>query len=217
MVPILSMSYQSLGSQPTSLKSILILSSHLGLGLPKGLLLSGFPTKTLYAFLDCSIHATCPAHLSRLDLRFLIMLGKEYNACSSALCNFLYTVYIIIIIMCSAQGQVLHHKLRHQGCNSDQRQAFHCKLRNLGCSFTRDGRCCSFLHPTLPLASEQTLKIWKDPRGTNEEVRRVDLANWALRTAPKFTTGVKYQFHQDFSPDHRSGNPIHPSLPTNNI
>ena len=29
---------------------------------------SGFPSKTLYAFLDSSIRATCPAHLSRLDM-----------------------------------------------------------------------------------------------------------------------------------------------------
>ena len=34
--------------------------------------------------------------------------------------------------------------------------------------------------------------------GTNDEVRRVDLANWALPTSPKFTTGVKYQFHHGF-------------------
>ena len=34
---------------------------------------------------------------------------------------------------CSAQGQVLHCKLRHQGSNSAQRQVLHCKLRNLGC------------------------------------------------------------------------------------
>ena len=39
---------------------------------------------------------------------------------------------------CSAQGQVLHWKLRYQGSNFAQRQVFHCKLRNLGCSFTRD-------------------------------------------------------------------------------
>ena len=39
---------------------------------------------------------------------------------------------------CSAQGQVLHCKLRHQVWNSAQRQVFYCKLRNLGCSFTRD-------------------------------------------------------------------------------
>ena len=38
--------------------------------------------------------ATCPAHLSRFNLRFLIMLGVEYNACSSALCNFLHSPVI---------------------------------------------------------------------------------------------------------------------------
>ena len=87
-------SIHSPGSQPTSLKSILILSSHRRLGLPNGLFPSGFATKTLYAYLDCSIRATCPAHLSRLDFRFLIMLGEEYNACSSGLCNFLHSPVI---------------------------------------------------------------------------------------------------------------------------
>ena len=57
------------------------------------------------------------------------------------------------------------------------------------------------------LASEQTLRDLKHPRGTNVEVMRVDVAKWALRTSPKFTTGVKYQFLQDFWPDERSGNP----------
>ena len=73
-----------LKNQPTSFKSILILSSHLRLGLPTGLFPSDFSTKTLYAFPDCSILPTSPAYLSRLDLIFLIMLGDEYNACSSA-------------------------------------------------------------------------------------------------------------------------------------
>ena len=39
---------QSIYPHPTSWRSILILSTHLGLGLPNGLLPSGFPTKTLY-------------------------------------------------------------------------------------------------------------------------------------------------------------------------
>ena len=38
----------------------------------------------------------------------------------------------------------------------------------------------------------------------------MDLANWALRTSPKFTTGVQYQ---GIRTDQRSGNPNHPSPP----
>ena len=45
------------------------------------------------------------------------------------------------------------------------------------------------------------------------EVRRVNLANWALWTSSKFTTRVKYQFHQGFWPDQRSRNPNHPLSP----
>ena len=37
---------------------------------------------------------------------------------------------------------------------------------------------------------QNTQKIWKYPRGTNIQVRGMDLDNWALRTSPKFTTGV---------------------------
>jgi hypothetical protein len=41
---------QSTSSHPTSLRSILILSIHLRLGLAIGLFPSGFPTSILYAF-----------------------------------------------------------------------------------------------------------------------------------------------------------------------
>ena len=60
-VPILSQPH------PTSSRSILILSSHLRLGLPNGLFPSGFPTKTLCTPLPSSIRATCPAHLNLID------------------------------------------------------------------------------------------------------------------------------------------------------
>ena len=48
LVPILSQPDQVHTPHPTSWRSILILSSHLRLGLPSDLFPSGFPTKTLY-------------------------------------------------------------------------------------------------------------------------------------------------------------------------
>ena len=53
----------------TSWRSIVILSSHLHPGLPHGLFLSGYPTKTLYASLLSrhSCHTARPFHSGRCD------------------------------------------------------------------------------------------------------------------------------------------------------
>ena len=82
-------SIQSIPLHSTSWRSILILSSHLRLGLPSGLFPSGFPTKTLYTPLLSPIHATCHAHLILLDFITRTILGEQYRTLSSSLCSFL--------------------------------------------------------------------------------------------------------------------------------
>ena len=82
---------QSIYPHPTSCRSILILSTYLRLGLPSGLLPSGFPSKTLYTPLSSPIRATCPAHLILLDFITRTILGEEYKSFSSSLCNLLHS------------------------------------------------------------------------------------------------------------------------------
>ena len=84
-------SIQSPQTPPTSWKSILILSSHLRLGLHSGLFPSGLPTRTLCTPLPSPIHATCPTHLILLNFTTCKIFSKEYRSLSSSLCNFLHS------------------------------------------------------------------------------------------------------------------------------
>ena len=57
---------QSIYPHPTSWRSVLLLSTHLRLGLPSGLFPSGFPTKTLTPpLLTHTRHMPSPSHSSR--------------------------------------------------------------------------------------------------------------------------------------------------------
>jgi hypothetical protein len=62
--------FQSALPHPTSPRSILILSTHLSIGLPSGLFPYGFATNNLYAFFFSPIRATWPAHLILLSTLF---------------------------------------------------------------------------------------------------------------------------------------------------
>jgi len=75
---------QSIYPHPTSWTSILILSTHLCVGLPSGVLPSGYLSKTLYNPFSSPIRATCPAHLILLDFITRTILGEEYKPFSSS-------------------------------------------------------------------------------------------------------------------------------------
>ena len=111
----------------------------------------------------------------------------------------------------SAQGLILHCKQRNRGCSSAKGRS---SITNSGTNaaalvgMNRSGSFPLLSAPQFLSLSHlnRPYEIWKHPRGTNVEVRSVDLANWAIQTSPKFTTGVKDQFHQGFWPAQRFRN-----------
>ena len=87
-VPILSQLDPIHTPNHTSWRSILILSSHLRLGLPSGFIPSGFPTNTLYRLLLSNTrYMPCPSHSSRFYHPNNI--GRGVQIISSSLCSFL--------------------------------------------------------------------------------------------------------------------------------
>ena len=70
--------------QPTSCSYILILFSHLHLGLPSCFFFSGFCTKTLCVPFLSPTRATCPSLIILLVLITWIILGEEYRSLSSS-------------------------------------------------------------------------------------------------------------------------------------
>ena len=108
-------------------------------------------------------------------------------------CSVRIIISIIMRVFCPRACPSLQaQEPRLQFC---RRQDFHRKVNNQDWSFTKDWLCAvvslCFPHPTLALATEETLKDLIRSQGHHLEVRRVDLANWALQTSPKFTTGIK--------------------------
>jgi hypothetical protein len=70
---------QFMPPHPTTWRYILILSSHLRLGLSTCLFHSDFPIKTLYAPLLSPTRATCHAHVILLDLITRIIFDEDYR------------------------------------------------------------------------------------------------------------------------------------------
>ena len=107
-------SIQSMSPHPTSWTSILILSSHLQLGLPSGPFPQMSPPKPyiyIYIYIyHLPIRATCPTHLIPLYFITRTISGEQYRSLSSSLCSFLHSCYLVPLrSKYSPQHPILKH------------------------------------------------------------------------------------------------------------
>ena len=115
---------QFIHPHPTPWRSVLILSTHLRLGLPSGLLPSGFQNKILYTPLSSPIRATCPGHLIILDFITRTILGEEYKSFSSSSFSLLHSPVISSLLgpkyedieWCKMQSSSNAKQVYIQGC-----------------------------------------------------------------------------------------------------
>ena len=159
-----------------SCRSILILSFHLCLGLPRGLFPFGFLTKTLYTSLLSPIRATSLAHLI-LDFITRTILGEENRSlvlrCTNVLSNF-HTCYILQNVMvCTAC---------YSRCNS-----------YLHCESNRPGHACHINRLSIGMITvRQQLSVfkcickWKHRFLTWHPVRSSTFRTTANNTWPAF-------------------------------
>jgi hypothetical protein len=80
LVPIPSHLIQLTSSHPISLRTTLILSSHLCPGLESGVLISRYPANYLLTFLSSPIRPACPSPFILRDLLTLITFSEGYRS-----------------------------------------------------------------------------------------------------------------------------------------
>ena len=119
---------QSIYPHHTSWRSILILSTHLRLGLPSGLFPSGFPTKNFYTPLSSPIRATCLAHRWSIYTDIIVV-----------------TVIIIVIMLSSSLVTSLFSPVLHLNQRRSlllRLQVSHCSTFRIMCDVPRIAVLC---------------------------------------------------------------------------
>ena len=115
---------QSMTPHLTFWRSVLILLSHLHLGLPSGLFPSSIPTKILYTLLLSPVLATCHTLLILLDLITWTIFGEECISLSSSLCSFLHSPVTLSLLAPNILSTVFSNTLSSRLLPQSERPGF---------------------------------------------------------------------------------------------